>query len=153
METLEVQNCITTKPMENKPTAVEWLQQVMKPHLSQEQIISFEGLFQQAMDMEQRQNTEKFKKKMGISIEIDRCSIIDNGVETFLPKKLVYLADYLAKNSGKFVDRESILQNVWPGVCVLDRTIDVHVRKLRMLFPDIPIKTHKNIGYGWIPNN
>lgn len=139
--------------MENKQTAVKWLQQVMKPHLSQEQIISFEGLFQQAMHMEHKQCIVCNRETSGIEIVIDRCSIIDNGVETFLPKKLVYLADYLAKNSGKFVDRESILQNVWPGVCVLDRTIDVHVRRLRVLFPDIPIKTHKNIGYGWIPNN
>lgn len=86
-------------------------------------------------------------------ISIDRYSIVYDGVETFLPKKLVELADYLYSNSGKFVTRESILDNVWPKVCVLDRTIDVHISKLKKLYPEMPIKTHKGVGYGWIPED
>jgi hypothetical protein len=39
------------KPMETK-TAVEWLQQAISIHLTHEQIMAFEGLFQQAIEME-----------------------------------------------------------------------------------------------------
>ena len=39
-----------------KQTPVEWLADVMRTHLTHEQQMQFEGLFQQAMDMEQKNN-------------------------------------------------------------------------------------------------
>lgn len=41
--------------MENKQTAVAWLQESMDSHLTHEQKMQFEGLFQQAIDMERQQ--------------------------------------------------------------------------------------------------
>jgi DNA-binding response OmpR family regulator len=137
--------------MKSKFTAVEWLQKALSIHFSLDQKMQFEGLFQQALEMERSQMFPC--PESGFEVVIDRCSIINNGVETFLPKKMVYLAYYLSTNSGKFVTRESILDNVWPGVCVEDRTVDVHIWKLREIFPSIPIKTHKGVGYGWISDN
>jgi two-component system alkaline phosphatase synthesis response regulator PhoP len=86
-------------------------------------------------------------------VVVERCSIIDNGIETFLPRKMIYLANFLKENSGKFVSREYILENLWHNVCVDERTIDVHIRRLREVFPNIPIKTQVGVGYGWITDN
>lgn len=44
--------------MENKQTAVEWLQEALSLHLTHEQKVQFEGLFQQAIEMERDQIIE-----------------------------------------------------------------------------------------------
>jgi len=46
---------IMKKPMENNQTAVRWLQEALSLHLSDMQKIQFEGLFQQAIEMEKEQ--------------------------------------------------------------------------------------------------
>jgi two-component system alkaline phosphatase synthesis response regulator PhoP len=54
----------------------------------------------------------------------------------------------LASKPGKVFTREVILEKVWGGdVVVGDRTIDVHVRKLREKIGEDFIKTIKGIGY------
>ncbi len=137
--------------MKNNLTAVEWLRESLPSLFENDDNGFYARIFDRALEMERSQMSPRTES--GFEVVIDRCSIINNGVETFLPKKMAYLAYYLSTNSGKFVTRESILDNVWPGVCVEDRTIDVHVRKLREIFPSIPIKTHKGVGYGWISDN
>jgi DNA-binding response OmpR family regulator len=77
-------------------------------------------------------------------------TIIHNGQELTLPKKEYLLALYLYNNSNRIILRDELLENIWGNVCVGDRTVDVHVRKLRSQIPSIPIKTHIGIGYGWI---
>ncbi len=77
-------------------------------------------------------------------------TIIHNGQELTLPKKEYFLALYLYNNSNKIISRDELLENIWLDVCVGERTVDVHVRKLRSQIPNIPIKTHIGIGYGWI---
>lgn len=134
-------------------TAVEFLADKLYDYL-----VPFNGkelheIFQQALAMEQEQMNRASISSQGIRVVVERCSIIDNGIETFLPRKMVYLANFLKENSGKFVSREYILDNLWPNVCVDERTIDVHIRRLREVFPSIPIKTQKGVGYGWITDN
>ncbi|HNL07438.1 MAG TPA: winged helix-turn-helix domain-containing protein, partial [Chitinophagales bacterium] len=53
-----------------------------------------------------------------------------------------------ATQQGKVFTREEILSRIWgDDVIVNDRTIDVHVRKLREKFGDNFIKTIKGVGY------
>lgn len=49
--------------MENKQTPVEWLQQSLSNHLTHEQQMQFEGLFQQAMGME-KEREERHQKEI-----------------------------------------------------------------------------------------
>lgn len=142
--------------MENKTekqTAVEFLADKLYEYLVPFSGEELHGIFQRAFEMEKEQMGKAHQAPEKIQVVADRCSIVNEGVEIFLPKKMVYLANYLKENSGKFVTRESILNNVWPGLCVDDRTIDVHIRKLRKIFPSIPIKTHVGVGYGWFSDN
>ena len=84
----------------------------------------------------------------GIKIDRERYMVIKDGEEINLPKKEFKLLSLLATKPGKVFTREFILQQVWGDeVVVGDRTIDVHVRKLREKLGDEYIKTIKGIGY------
>ncbi|HSY76720.1 MAG TPA: winged helix-turn-helix domain-containing protein, partial [Bacteroidia bacterium] len=68
--------------------------------------------------------------------------------ELSLPKKEFELISLLASKPGKVFSREDILHKIWgEDVVVGDRTIDVHIRKLRQKLGDDKIKTLKGIGY------
>ena len=65
-----------------------------------------------------------------------------------LPKKEFELLSLLASKPGKVFSREKILRKVWGDqVVVGDRTIDVHIRKLREKIGDPYIRTVKGVGY------
>lgn len=84
----------------------------------------------------------------GIQIDRERYLIIKDGREIVLPKKEFELLSLLFSKPGKVFKRESILESVWgEDVIVGDRTIDVHIRKLREKIGDDFIKTVKGIGY------
>ena len=84
----------------------------------------------------------------GIRVEKDRHMVIKNGIEISLPKKEFKLLALLISKPGKVFSREFILQHVWGNeVVVGDRTIDVHIRKLREKIGDDYIKTIKGVGY------
>lgn len=84
----------------------------------------------------------------GIKIDRERYLVIQDGVEINLPKKEFELLDLLASKPGKVFTREIILDKVWGGdVVVGDRTIDVHIRKLREKLGEDFIRTVKGIGY------
>jgi two-component system alkaline phosphatase synthesis response regulator PhoP len=95
-----------------------------------------------------QQNTEENVDLGELKIDKERFIIIKKGVEISLPKKEFKLLTLLATKPGKVFTREFILQQVWGDeVVVGDRTIDVHIRKLREKLGDDYIKTVKGIGY------
>lgn len=74
--------------------------------------------------------------------------VFQNGVEKVLAKKEFQLLYLLASKPGKVFSRETILESVWGSdVVVVNRTIDVHVRKLREKLGDSIITTLKGVGY------
>lgn len=90
----------------------------------------------------------KKKKKKGIAIDKDRYLVLKDGEELSLPKKEFELLSLLLSQPGRVFTRESILSNVWGNdVVVGDRTIDVHIRKLREKLGDSYFKTVKGVGY------
>jgi len=84
----------------------------------------------------------------GISIDRERYLIKQDGKEINLPKKEFELLSLLMSKPGKVFTRESIMNKIWGGeVVVGDRTIDVHIRKLREKLGEELIKTIKGVGY------
>ena len=70
------------------------------------------------------------------------------GRALILPKKEFELLSYLAKNPNKVFNRDELLEKVWGAdVYVVERTVDVHIRKLREKIPEHYIKTLKGVGY------
>lgn len=70
--------------------------------------------------------------------------------ESFFPKKEFELLAFLAANRGKVFPRESLLKRIWgESVYVVDRTVDVHVSKIREKLGRYGhlIETVKGVGY------
>ena len=68
-----------------------------------------------------------------------------------MPRKEFELLYLLASNPDKVVKRDKIMEIVWGSeVVVGDRTIDVHIRKLREKVGDKYFKTVKGVGYKFI---
>lgn len=93
---------------------------------------------------------EKVQKLKVHDIEIDKDRyIVTRGEEEFqLPRKEFELLYYLASKKGKVRDRQTLLNKVWgDNIYVVDRTVDVHVRKIREKLGDHYIETVKGVGY------
>lgn len=70
------------------------------------------------------------------------------GKEISLPKKEFELLSFLQKRPGKVYNREQILNRVWgKEIIVGERTVDVHIRKLRKKIGNDYIRTIKGVGY------
>jgi two-component system alkaline phosphatase synthesis response regulator PhoP len=89
-----------------------------------------------------------FETESGLKIDRNKYVIELNGKEITLPKKEFELLALLASKPGHVFTRDNILGSVWGAeVVVGDRTIDVHIRKLREKIGDRSIKTVKGVGY------
>lgn len=83
-----------------------------------------------------------------LSIDKDNFRVSKAGQQFLLPKKEFDLLYLLASNTNKVFKREEILEKVWGNdVIVGERTIDVHIRRLREKLGIGTIQTLKGIGY------
>ena len=83
-----------------------------------------------------------------LQIDKDRYIVLQAGREHHLPRKEFELLFYLASRKGRVLDRQVLLTKVWGDkVYVVDRTVDVHVRKIREKLGDHYIETVKGVGY------
>lgn len=83
-------------------------------------------------------------------IEIDKRKYLirKNGEELILPRKEFELLALLCSKPGNVFTRDEIYDTIWgEGVVVGDRTIDVHIRKIREKIGGEYIKTVKGVGY------
>ena len=97
-----------------------------------------------------RRTESKVKNDSNVELEIDteKYVAILKGEEMLLPKKEFELLALLFSKPGKVFTREVILARVWgDDIIVGDRTIDVHIRKLREKLGNQYIKTVKGVGY------
>ena len=99
-----------------------------------------------------KENEESAVLKIGdISIFKDEYYILKGDVQISLPRKEFELFLLLTSKPNKVFKREDILGKVWGSdVVVGDRTIDVHIRKLREKIGDDYFKTVKGVGYKFI---
>lgn len=81
-------------------------------------------------------------------IDREKYVVIKDGKEYNLPRKEFELLSLLASKPNRVFSREEILSSIWGNdVIVGDRTIDVHVRKIREKLGTLNIKTIKGVGY------
>jgi two-component system alkaline phosphatase synthesis response regulator PhoP len=81
-------------------------------------------------------------------IDRERFMVEYLGKSLQFPRKEFELLSFLASKPGRVFSRDEILENVWGNeVLVVDRTIDVHVRKIREKLDDKFIFTVKGVGY------
>ena len=84
-------------------------------------------------------------------IDSEKYTVELNGKSINLPRKEFELLFLLASKPGKVFKREKIMESVWGSdVVVGDRTIDVHIRKLREKVGVNYLNTIKGVGYQFI---
>lgn len=95
-----------------------------------------------------KQGNEQVLELDDLRIDKEKILVHLNGQEIHLPKKEFELLELLTSKPGKVFKRDEIYARIWgTELFVGDRTIDVHIRKLREKIGDQKIKTVKGIGY------
>lgn len=87
----------------------------------------------------------------GIVMDRERFLVVKEGADLVLPKKEFELLALLHSKPNKVFTREAIFSAIWgDNIIVGDRTIDVHIRKLREKIGEDYIKTIKGVGYKFV---
>lgn len=99
----------------------------------------------------EKQSVSQTKLKFGgIQLNIEKHQTVMDGKEIFFPKKEFELLKLFLMNPGKILTRQFILKEIWGDeIFVVDRTIDVHIRKIREKLGkyEYYIQTIKGVGY------
>lgn len=85
-----------------------------------------------------------------LTIDVEQFTVKIDNKKKFFPRKEFQLLHFLASNPGKVMNRETLLKEIWgTDVFVVDRTIDVHIRKVREKLGKHSeiIETIKGVGY------
>ena len=94
------------------------------------------------------EDTDKIIKVKDLIIDKDKYHVIKDGKIIVFPKKEFELLTLLVSKADKVLSREEIFTKVWgEDVVVGDRTIDVHIRKIREKLEIDNIRTIKGVGY------
>ena len=119
---------------------------ILKPIKPKVLMSRIKALLKRAVKIE---DTEEGIIKAGpLKIDLKKHIVFFGELEVNLPKKEFNLLTLLCKNTGEVKTREEIMDQVWgTEVVVGDRTIDVHIRKLREKFGEELITTIKGVGY------
>lgn len=84
----------------------------------------------------------------GIELNRDKYIVVYEGKEIKLPRKEFELMALFMSNPSKVFTREEIMDKIWGSSAIVgDRTIDVHIRKIREKLDDNVLITFKGIGY------
>lgn len=89
-------------------------------------------------------------KVAGLTIDYTKKLVESNGKEVRLSPKEFGILSMLAKQPGRVFSREEILAEVWHGDCyVLDRTVDVHIARVRRKLEENAYHLTNRQGYGY----
>lgn len=122
--------------------ANDYIVKLIKPKILISKVNALLQLTSQVSD------TSKHIEIGDLIIDKDNFRVSKGGQQFLLPKKEFDLLYLLASNTEKVFKREEILEKVWGNdVIVGERTIDVHIRRLREKLGINTIQTLKGVGY------
>jgi len=126
---------------------------IPRPYEPGELILRINRLLQRTESVESKEQI----KRDGLTIDLVTCEVTIEGEIVELTFKEYELLKLMAGNPGRVYTREALLDNIW-GYDYYggDRTVDVHVRRLRSKIEDAShtyIETVRNIGYRFIKNS
>jgi two-component system, OmpR family, alkaline phosphatase synthesis response regulator PhoP len=122
---------------------------ITKPFSVKEVVARVKAMLRRADNVNKKSPSETSIKIMGIELNIEKKRLLIDGIRkdlTPIEFELLYL---LLKNQGKIFNRDQILDFVWKDVNVIDRTVDVHVTRLRKKLGvyEKYLVTRKGYGY------
>ena len=119
---------------------------ITKPIRPRVLISRIEALLRRHHKDEEDGSTEKQQGR--VVLDRERFLLLLENKEIQLPKKEFELLELLLSRPGKVFTRDQILSSVWGDETIVgERTIDVHIRKLREKIGDAYIRTIKGVGY------
>lgn len=128
--------------------ADDYITKPIKPRLL---ITRIHAIFRRGRETVEHTEQEAHLKIDDLEIVRDEYIVYKKGKAINMPKKEFELLLFLASQPGKVFSRAVLLEKVWgANVHVVDRTIDVHIRKLREKIGKKFIKTVQGVGYKFI---
>lgn len=132
--------------MINKDTLIQAITETEKKTFTAEEIIRI-------INVVSSETKQEVVESEGVKLDPSTYRVTKDDKEYRLPKKEFKLLYYFISNKNKVIVRDKILRDIWgTDVIVLDRTIDVHIRKIRSVIGDKNLQTKKSVGYGWFEN-
>ncbi len=128
----------------------DYITKPIKPKLL---ISKIKSLLKRTVNNHENNQNEQLNQVVSgdLTIDKDRYLVIHKGKDIFFPRKEFELLSLLISKPDKVFSREEIFDMIWgDNIVVGDRTIDVHIRKLREKIGDDHIKTVKGIGYKYV---
>jgi len=124
---------------------------IAKPVKPKVLISRIKALLKRYKNDEITDNKPNIIRQSDLVIDRERYIVIKDEKELNLPKKEFELLALLLSKPDKVFTRDEIYSAVWgDSIIVGDRTIDVHIRKLREKIGDDHIKTIKGVGYKYV---
>lgn len=124
---------------------------IAKPVKPKVLISRIKALLKRYKNDEITDNKPNIIRQSDLVIDRERYIVIKDKKELNLPKKEFELLALLLSKPDKVFTRDEIYSSVWgDSIIVGDRTIDVHIRKLREKIGDDHIKTIKGVGYKYV---
>jgi len=122
--------------------ADDFISKPIKPKLL---ITKINSLIKRIENKKAENSILKFKN---IELNIEKFQVLVDGEEKLFPKKEFEILEMLMKNISKVLTREQLLNTIWgTDLYVGDRTIDVHIKRIRNKVGSNIIKTIKGVGY------
>ncbi len=130
--------------------ADDYITKPIKPKLLISRVSALLKRYQKTAKIETEEDSDVLKVG-NILIDKEKHVVVVEGEKLILPRKEFNLLLLLVSKPEKVFVREDIYKTVWGNdVIVGDRTIDVHIRKLREKIGESHIKTIKGVGYKFV---
>jgi two-component system alkaline phosphatase synthesis response regulator PhoP len=122
---------------------------ITKPFSVKEIIARVKAVIRRGENRSIMENAETTLKIAGIELNLEKKRLIIDGQREDLTPIEFQLLYMLLKNPGRIFDRDQILDFIWRDVTVTERTVDVHVTRLRKKLGDYGkfLVTRKGYGY------
>jgi len=122
---------------------------ISKPFSIKEVIARVKAVIKRSESLSALSEADTLKVK-GLTIDLNSKQIYLDNQPVVLTKTEFEILHYLVKNTGKVFSRENILNIVWPNdTYVLERTVDVHITRLRKKLGDYGNWIKNRSGYGY----
>ena len=122
---------------------------IPKPFSPREVVARIKAIFRRSQKTPEEMEEKVFEYD-GLRMDVSRHEVRFKGKAVSLTSKEFRILQALLSAPGRVLTRESILKKVWgEGTYVIDRTVDVHIAKLRQKIPFLSeaIETVKDVGY------
>jgi DNA-binding response OmpR family regulator len=122
---------------------------IPKPFSPREVVARIKAIFRR-IGKAPEEAEDKVYERDGLRMDVSRHEVRFKGKPVSLTSKEFRILQALLSSPGRVLSRESILRRVWgEGTHVIDRTVDVHIAKIRQKIPFLSdaIETVKDFGY------